>query len=148
MKLVTAAILACVLVGCSSKSESKPKPEHKPKWAPAAAAGQAVGTLAPTRVDREGNTIIVTVPEQKPDLESTLAAYEAAPDEPNAVDGEKVARLGIQREPGHMYFIKDGDVWASASGEQPRKLSSTGVKENIKFLYYLDADGDLARRRK
>ena len=65
----------------------------------------------------------------------------------------KIARLGIERDNNKMYFIKSGDVWA-APRKQPGKPKGKAVKvaavgldlDYSKYLYYLDSDGDVARK--
>ena len=67
--------------------------------------------------------------------------------------GEKIARLGIERDNDLMYFIKNGDVWATPR-KQPGKPKGKAVKvatpgidlDYSKYLYYLDGDGDVARQ--
>jgi hypothetical protein len=67
---------------------------------------------------------------------------------------EKIARLGIERDNDFMYYIKNGDVWASPR-KQPgkphkgkaRKVADAGIEMDYsKYLYYLDSDGDIARK--
>jgi hypothetical protein len=66
---------------------------------------------------------------------------------------EKIARLGIERDNNLMYFIKGGDVWATprkkpgqAKGK-PKKIADAGVEMDYsKYLYFLDSDGDIARK--
>jgi len=67
--------------------------------------------------------------------------------------GEKIAKLKIVRDNDLMYYIKNGDVWASPR-KQPgrpkgkaRKIADAGVAMDYsKYLYYLDGDGDVARK--
>jgi hypothetical protein len=65
---------------------------------------------------------------------------------------EKIAKLGIKRDNDLMYYIKQGDVWATPRKKpgQPKgkatKIATAGVEMDYgKFLYYLDRDGDVAR---
>lgn len=68
----------------------------------------------------------------------------------------KVARLGIRREDGYLYYLKKGDVWASpmkkpgsrsSSKGKAVKVASVGVDcDYSKFIYYLDGDGDVAAK--
>jgi len=66
---------------------------------------------------------------------------------------DKIARLGIVRDNDMMYFIKKGDVWAvprkqpgKPKGKQ-RKVADAGVAMDYsKYLYFLDSDGDIARK--
>lgn len=69
--------------------------------------------------------------------------------------GEKVALLGIKRDNNLMYFVKKGDVWATPRGVpgQPKaksmKIADAGiVMDHARYLYYLDAQGDVARKRR
>ena len=68
--------------------------------------------------------------------------------------GEKIAKLGIERDNNLMYYVKNGDVWATPR-KQPgkphrgkaQKVASPGVDlDYSKYLYYLDSDGDVARK--
>lgn len=65
---------------------------------------------------------------------------------------EKVARLGIKRIDEEVYFVKQGDVWATTHRVpgQPkpprRRVAIVGLSMNLKlYHYYLDADGDITR---
>lgn len=65
---------------------------------------------------------------------------------------EKVAKLGIEREDGMMYFIKDSCVWKVPRKKpgQPHKGKRSkvvcfNVKQDTKYLYFLDKDGDVSR---
>jgi hypothetical protein len=101
------------------------------------------------RKDRERRMRAMSGGPELTRFERALAAHRAAPDEPDAIDGEKVARLGIQRDPALFYTIEDGRVWAHPRDGSPASpVTSTTIPTNIRFLYYLDADGDIARRRK
>jgi hypothetical protein len=69
--------------------------------------------------------------------------------------GEKIAKLGIKRDNDLMYYIKNGDVWATPRKKpgQPKgkatKVAPAGVEMDYsKFLYYLDGDGDIARKER
>ena len=69
--------------------------------------------------------------------------------------GEKIAKLGIKRDNDMMYYIKSGDVWATPRKKpgQPKgkaaKVAAAGVEMDYsKFLYYLDGDGDIARKER
>lgn len=70
-------------------------------------------------------------------------------------DGEsgKVARLGIRRDDNLMYYIAKGDVWAmprktpGSPGGKPFVVAKAGIAMDFeKYLYYLDADGDISRK--
>ncbi|HSX22153.1 MAG TPA: hypothetical protein VLE97_05200 [Gaiellaceae bacterium] len=66
---------------------------------------------------------------------------------------DKIARLGIERDNDKMYYIKNGDVWATPR-KQPgkpkgkaRKIAAAGVEMDYsKYIYFLDGDGDVARK--
>jgi hypothetical protein len=69
--------------------------------------------------------------------------------------GEKIAKLGIKRDNDMMYYIKNGDVWATPRKKpgQPKgkatKIAPAGIEMDYsKFLYYLDGDGDVARKER
>jgi hypothetical protein len=66
---------------------------------------------------------------------------------------DKIARLGIERDNDMMYYIKNGDVWATPRKQkgQPKgkaqKIAETGLElDYSKYLYFLDSDGDVARK--
>ena len=69
--------------------------------------------------------------------------------------GEKIAKTGIKRDNDLMYYIKTGDVWATPRKKpgQPKgkaqKIASAGIEMDYsKYLYYLDGDGDVARKER
>jgi len=69
--------------------------------------------------------------------------------------GEKIAKLGIKRDNDLMYYIKTGDVWATPRKKpgQPKgkaaKVAAAGIDMDYsKYLYYLDGDGDVARKER
>ncbi len=69
--------------------------------------------------------------------------------------GEKIAKLGIKRDNDMMYYIKSGDVWATPRKKpgQPKgkaaKVASADIEMDYsKYLYYLDGDGDVARKER
>ena len=66
---------------------------------------------------------------------------------------DKIARLGIERDNDLMYYIKDGDVWATPRKQkgQPKgkakKIAAAGLElDYSKYIYFLDGDGDVARK--
>ena len=68
---------------------------------------------------------------------------------------EKIAKTGIKRDNDLMYYIKGGDVWATPRKKpgQPKgkaaKVAAAGIEMDYsKFLYYLDGDGDVARKER
>jgi hypothetical protein len=69
--------------------------------------------------------------------------------------GEKIAKTGIKRDNNLMYYIKAGDVWATPRKQpgQPKgkaaKVATAGIEMDYsKYLYYLDGDGDVARKER
>ncbi len=69
--------------------------------------------------------------------------------------GEKIAKLGIKRDNDLMYYIKKGDVWATPRKKpnQPKgkaaKVADASIEMDYsKYLYYLDGDGDVARKER
>jgi hypothetical protein len=68
---------------------------------------------------------------------------------------DKIARLGIERDNDMMYYIKNGDVWAVPRKQkgQPKgraeKVASTGLEMDYsRYIYFLDKDGDVARKER
>lgn len=69
--------------------------------------------------------------------------------------GEKIAKTGIKRDNDLMYYIKNGDVWATPRKKpgQPKgkaqRIAPAGIEMDYsKYLYYLDGDGDVARKER
>jgi hypothetical protein len=63
---------------------------------------------------------------------------------------KKAARVGVEREPGFVYFVDpDGDIARAALGVQrlgaPRKVVRLGIRRDPAYLYFIDDDGDVAR---
>ena len=68
---------------------------------------------------------------------------------------DKIARLGIERDNDLMYYIKDGDVWATPRKQKglpkgkARKVAETDLELDYgRYLYFLDSDGDVARKER
>ena len=68
---------------------------------------------------------------------------------------EKLKKLGIKRDNDLMYYIKSGDVFAVPRKKpgQPKgkaqKVAAGGIEMDYsKYLYYLDGDGDVARKER
>jgi len=68
--------------------------------------------------------------------------------------GEKVARVGVKRQEGYLYFIdKSGDVSRAKmarggkKGGSPVKVAKVGVRKASGYLYYLDKQGDVSRAK-
>lgn len=67
---------------------------------------------------------------------------------------QKVAKAGVKREDGYLYYVdKQGDVARAkmARGEKkggkPEKIQKVGVKKEKGFLYFLDKQGDVSRAK-
>jgi len=67
---------------------------------------------------------------------------------------EKVAKVGVKREDGFLYFIdKQGDVSRAKmarggkKGGKPQKVAKAGVKKASGYLYFLDKQGDVSRAK-
>lgn len=68
--------------------------------------------------------------------------------------GEKVAKCGVKRQDGFLYYIdKAGDVSRAKmarggkKGGKPEKVAKVGVKKESGYLYYLDKAGDVAKAK-
>ncbi len=57
---------------------------------------------------------------------------------------EKVAKLGVKREPGFLYFLKASDVWKapmkraggpSAAGKAEKVASGNFKKEDVEWMH-------------
>lgn len=67
--------------------------------------------------------------------------------------GEKIAKVGIRRENGWLYFVdKSGNVARAkmAVGRKKGKtkqemLVKTGIKREYGWMYFIDKQGDVAR---
>lgn len=64
---------------------------------------------------------------------------------------QKVAKLGVKREKGYLYFIdKAGDVSCALmargkkKGGKPKKVAKAGIEKKDGYLYFLDKQGDVA----
>lgn len=67
---------------------------------------------------------------------------------------QKVAKAGVKREEGFLYFIdKQGDVSRAKmarggkKGGTPQKVAKVGIKKEKGFLYFLDKQGDVSRAK-
>lgn len=68
--------------------------------------------------------------------------------------GQKVAKVGVKREEGYLYYIDEqGDVSrvkmarGRKGGGKSQKVAKVGVKKEPGYLYYLDKQGDVARAK-
>ena len=69
--------------------------------------------------------------------------------------GEKIVKTGIKRDNDLMYYIKGGDVYATPRKKpgqpkgKPQLIHRAGIDMDYsKYLYYLDGDGDVARKER
>lgn len=67
---------------------------------------------------------------------------------------EKVAKVGVKRADGYLYFIdKSGDVSrvkmarGGKKGGKPEKVAKVGVKKQDGYLYFIDKAGDVSRAK-
>lgn len=62
---------------------------------------------------------------------------------------QKVARVGVRREDGCLYFVdKAGDVaCVKRGGGGKRKVARAGVKKVKGYLYFVDKAGDVSRAK-
>lgn len=67
---------------------------------------------------------------------------------------EKIFKAGIQREPGWLYYIDNGNIMRTRMvrggqkkrpGDRPEVVLKTDVKREDGFIYYLDKQGDISR---
>ncbi|MEM2131580.1 MAG: hypothetical protein QXR96_03580 [Candidatus Woesearchaeota archaeon] len=69
---------------------------------------------------------------------------------------EKVAKVGVKKEDGYLYFVdKQGDVsrakmarGGKKKGKQKvEKVAKVGVKKEKGYLYFVDSKGDVSRAK-
>ena len=69
---------------------------------------------------------------------------------------EKVAKVGVKKESGYLYFVnKKGDVGRAKmvrggkkKGKQKQEVvAKVGVKKEKGYLYFLDKKGDVSRAK-
>ena len=68
---------------------------------------------------------------------------------------EKVAKAGVRKESGYLYFVdKSGDVSRArmARGRKgragkPEKVARVGVRKEKGYLYFVDGKGDVSRAK-
>jgi uncharacterized protein YcgL (UPF0745 family) len=67
---------------------------------------------------------------------------------------EKVAKAGVKKEDGYLYFIdKKGDISrvkmarGGKKGGKPQKIAKVGVKKQKGYLYFVDKKGDVSRAK-
>jgi len=64
---------------------------------------------------------------------------------------KKVAKVGVKKVKGYLYFIdKQGDVSCALmargakKGGKPKKVAKVGIKKEKGFLYFIDKQGDIS----
>lgn len=64
---------------------------------------------------------------------------------------EKVAKVGVKKAKGYLYFVdKKGDVSRAKmargkkKGGKPEKIAKVGVKKKKGYLYFIDKRGDIS----
>jgi hypothetical protein len=65
---------------------------------------------------------------------------------------EKVAKAGVKKAPGYLYFVdKKGDISRAkmargrkGRGGKPEKVAKVGVKKKKGYLYFVDKKGDVS----
>ena len=64
---------------------------------------------------------------------------------------KKVAKVGVKKEKGYLYFVdKKGDVSCAVmargnkKGGKPKKVATVGIKKEKGYLYFIDKQGDIS----
>ena len=64
---------------------------------------------------------------------------------------QKVAKVGIKKEKGYLYFVdKKGDISAAKmargnkKGGSAKKVAKVGIKKQKGYLYFIDKHGDIS----
>ena len=64
---------------------------------------------------------------------------------------KKVAKVGIKKKKGYLYFVdKKGDVSCaimargSKKGGKAQKVAKVGIKKQAGYLYFIDKKGDIS----
>ncbi|MFH1359602.1 MAG: hypothetical protein ABIJ41_01015 [Candidatus Omnitrophota bacterium] len=64
---------------------------------------------------------------------------------------QKVAKVGIKKQGGYLYFVdKKGDISCakmargSKKGGAPKKVAKVGITKKSGFLYFIDKKGDIS----
>ena len=67
---------------------------------------------------------------------------------------QKVAKVGVKRQKGFLYFIdKHGDVSCAVmargkkKGGKPKKVAKVGIDKKDGYLYFLDKKGNVSRAK-
>ncbi|MCU0665741.1 MAG: hypothetical protein MUF05_01420 [Candidatus Omnitrophica bacterium] len=64
---------------------------------------------------------------------------------------KKLAKVGIKREKGFLYYVdKQGDISCAKmargnkKGGSPKKVAKCGIKRQEGYLYFVDKNGDIS----
>ncbi len=64
---------------------------------------------------------------------------------------QKVAKVGVKKEKGYLYFVdKHGDVSCAKmargnkKGGSTKKVAKVGIKKQGGYLYFIDKQGDIS----
>ncbi len=64
---------------------------------------------------------------------------------------QKVAKVGVKKEKGYLYFVdKHGDVACAMmargnkKGGKAKKVAKCGIKKQAGYLYFIDKQGDVS----
>jgi hypothetical protein len=64
---------------------------------------------------------------------------------------KKVAKVGIKKQKGFLYFVdKQGDVSSARmargdkKGGSAKKVAKVGIKRQVGYLYFIDKHGDIS----
>ena len=64
---------------------------------------------------------------------------------------QKVAKVGIKKEKGYLYFVdKKGDISCAKmargnkKGGSAKKVAKVGIKKQKGYLYFIDKHGDIS----
>ena len=64
---------------------------------------------------------------------------------------QKVAKVGIKKEKGYLYFVdRQGDISCakmargSKKGGSAKKVAKVGIKKQEGYLYFIDKQGDIS----
>lgn len=69
---------------------------------------------------------------------------------------EKVAKAGVRKAAGYLYFVdKHGDISRAkmargrkkGAGGRPEKVAKVGVRKAKGYLYFVDKHGDVSRAK-
>lgn len=108
---------------------------------------QPLGSLSLVRFERRVVRPVPPPPAQRP-------APAPSTSSPPGAASEKVFRARVQRQHGLIYYVKGGDIWAAPSRHARSKRAAHRVHEvglamdHVTYLYFVDGDGDIARKRR